>query len=62
MKAFDKIWHNGLIYKLHQLKIPNKIGNWIKEFLKNRRFCVKVNDFISNEYKIETSVQWRSYM
>ena len=24
-KAFDKIWHEGLFYKMHQLKIPNKI-------------------------------------
>lgn len=23
-KAFDKIWRNGLIYKLSKLKIPNK--------------------------------------
>ena len=24
--AFDKVWHHGLLYKLHQYKIPNCLG------------------------------------
>lgn len=55
-KAFDKVWHNGLIYKLHHINIPNKIGKWIVSFLENRKFFVKVNNSISNVYKIETGV------
>jgi len=41
-KAFDKVWHNGLIYKLHKIKIPKKMGQWIMNFLQDRKFRVKV--------------------
>ncbi len=34
-KAFDKVWHNGLIYKLHKIKLPNKMGQWIMNFREN---------------------------
>ena len=30
-KAFDKVWHDGLLYKIHETKIPVKIANWIKK-------------------------------
>jgi hypothetical protein len=42
-KAFDKVWHQGLLYKMHQLKIPKIIAIWVKNFLNNRTFIVKVN-------------------
>jgi len=38
--AFDKVWHNGLIYKLTQMKLPLYLINWFIEFLKNRKFKV----------------------
>jgi hypothetical protein len=25
-KAFDKVWHNSLIFKLHKLNFPKKLG------------------------------------
>ena len=31
-KAFDKVWHEGLLFKMHQLKVPSKIAQWIKIF------------------------------
>ena len=55
-KAFDKVWHAGLIYKLAKINTPTKIGNWIKEFLNNRKFQVKVEGIISKQYDISTSV------
>lgn len=56
MKAFDKVWHNGLIYKLNELKLPFQIGYWILDFLKDRKFQVKVGDSLSDQIKIETGV------
>ena len=56
MKAFDKVWHNGLIYKLSKLEIPKKIDNWIISFLKDRKFCVRINNNISGTYNITTGV------
>jgi hypothetical protein len=38
MKAFDKVWHNGLIYKLSELKLSSIMGYWIVNFLSNRNF------------------------
>jgi hypothetical protein len=55
-KAFDKVWHEGLLYKMHQLKIPPKIAKWIQCFLNQRKFYVCVNEKQSNQYDIKTSV------
>ena len=35
-KAFDKVWHEGLFYKLKQLGICGNVLNWIKDYLSNR--------------------------
>ena len=32
-KAFDKVWHNGLIYKLKQNKVSGNLLNLIIDFL-----------------------------
>jgi hypothetical protein len=45
--AFDKVWHQGLIYKLIKLNFPFYIICWIREFLNNRMFSVRVNNFIT---------------
>lgn len=42
--AFDVIWHNGLIYKLHLFKIKPPIIALIKNYLTNRKFYVKINE------------------
>ncbi|GBN87302.1 RNA-directed DNA polymerase from mobile element jockey [Araneus ventricosus] len=46
-KAFDRMWHNGLIYKL----IANKLHHYLIDiktlFLRNRTFTVKLNSTIS---------------
>lgn len=55
-QAFDKVWHKGLLHKLANLKIPNYILIWIKNFLENRTFCIKCNEYISAEALIYTSV------
>ena len=55
-KAFDKVWHSGLLYKMSKMNIPARIGNWIKSFLKNRKFQVKVDKEVSNQFSIEASV------
>jgi len=54
--AFDKVWHNGLLFKLIQIQTPNYITAWIREFLNKRQFLVKLNNFLSNANTIETGV------
>lgn len=46
-KAFDTVWHNGLIYKLINLKFPGHLIKIINSFLTNRSFQVKVGNAVS---------------
>jgi exonuclease III len=54
--AFDKVWHNGIEYKLIKLKVPTYIINWIKQFLSDRMFKVIVNDTESELHPIQCGV------
>jgi retron-type reverse transcriptase len=55
-KAFDKVWHNGLLFKLISHKFDKYIISWINELLKGRNFKIKINNILSNEYQIEVGV------
>ena len=45
-KAFDKVPHRRLISKLQSYKINHVLIEWIVDFLKARKFGVKVNGAI----------------
>lgn len=32
-KAFDKLWHNGLLYKMHKLQLPTWITRLTQSYL-----------------------------
>ena len=55
-KAFDKVWHSGLIYKLVYLGVPMYIIRFIKSFLSDRSFRVKINEKFSEAHPITCSV------
>ena len=39
-KAFDSVWRNGLLAKLHDMGITGKIWGWLQSFLESRQaFC-----------------------
>ena len=42
-KAFDTVWHNGLVYKLKNYGYPMHIQKIVKSFLDNRKFVVEIN-------------------
>ena len=46
-KAFDKVWHEGLIFKLKSMEISNTLLELIKSFLKNRFQRVILNGQMS---------------
>jgi hypothetical protein len=54
--AFDKVWHQGLIYKSIKLNFPFYIIFWVRKFLNNRMFSVRVNNFITKQMIIGTGV------
>ena len=37
LKAFDKVWHEGLIFKLKQNGISDKLLRFVKDFLSDRK-------------------------
>lgn len=41
-KAFDRVWHEGLLYKMIKLKFPPHLIKMISSFLKNRSFYVEI--------------------
>ena len=43
-KAFDKVWHDGLIYKLKSYGVENKLLNLIQNYLTNRQQGVLLNE------------------
>jgi hypothetical protein len=54
--AFDKVWHEGLIYKLIKIHMPPYLINWIVEFLNNRQFYVVVENIASEKTEIQCGV------
>ena len=56
-KAFDKVLHDGLIHKLYySLKTPKFLLVFIRNFLSNRFFKVKLNEKNSDLKSIECGV------
>lgn len=55
-QAFDKVWHNGLIFKMKTLKFPQYMVAIIASFLKDRSFSVKIEDDFSSIRPIHASV------
>lgn len=51
-KAFDTVWIDGIIYKLIEYKFPDYILNFINNYLRNRKFKIKINNSYS---QIKTS-------
>lgn len=47
-KAFDRVWHHGLLHKLLLLDTPISIIRIIKSFLENRTFRVKIENVSSS--------------
>ena len=55
-KAFDKADHNILLEKVKKHGIGGKIGRWIMEFLRGRKFRVVANGCMSREEDVISGV------
>ncbi len=42
-KAFDRVWHIGLLYKLRTLGITGRLHDWLENYLCHRRQRVVIN-------------------
>ena len=55
-KAFDKVWHKGLIYKLKKVGIRGKLLKWLENYLANRIQKVVINNQCSEPLNVEAGV------
>jgi hypothetical protein len=55
-KAFDRVWHAGLLYKLKQHGIKGKLLAWLMDYLKDRQQRVIINGVASPWGNIEAGV------
>ena len=55
-KAFDKIWHAGLLYQLNEHQIPSYLGKWLANYLSDRTFRIKCGNTFSTSRRIGAGV------
>lgn len=55
-KAFDKVWHYGLLHKLIEADVPIGLVKLIRSYLKSRTFRAKIGEIRSSERTITAGV------
>ena len=55
-KAFDRVWHAGLLHKLKSYGISGQIFGLISSFLSNRQLRVVLDEKSSQEYPVNAGV------
>ena len=55
-KAFDKVWHGGILYKLSLCGIKGNLLKWFGSYLEDRLQCVVINGQFSNWAKLNSGV------
>ena len=61
-KAFNRVWHAGLLHKLKSYRISGQIFSLISSFLPNRRLQVVLDGKSSQEYPVNTGVSQGSIL
>jgi retron-type reverse transcriptase len=55
-KAFDKVWHEGLLFKLSESPIPTAAVHLLKSYLQGRTFQTTVEGKLSTVRQVEAGV------
>ena len=55
-KIFDKVWHDGIIFKLEQNRISGKLHKLLHDFLVNRKQRVVLNGQVSSWSNVKAGV------
>ena len=55
-KAYDMVWRQGLMFKLYHLGIRGKMFWWIRDFLSNRTFLVRIGNTLSDVLTLENGI------
>ncbi|CAF4249483.1 unnamed protein product [Rotaria sp. Silwood2] len=52
--AFDSVWYEGLIYKLHDLRLPEYLIRYIISFLHQRTAVIEIENTISRIFTLKS--------
>ena len=55
-KAFDRVWHSGLVFKLQHYGIEDKVKDWISHYLSHRSQRVIVGQSLSEVRNVNAGV------
>jgi hypothetical protein len=55
-KAFDRVWHTGLLYKLRKIGIDGNSLSWVTDYLDDRKQKVVLDGFSSGWEGIDAGV------
>ena len=55
-KAFDRVWHKGLLFKLQSFGISGSLLQWFTDYLCNRKQRVVIPGVSSNWSSVEAGV------
>lgn len=55
-KAFDRVWHEGLLYKLAQSPLPGRMFRLIQSYLRLRTFSISVGQSTSTSRPVSSGV------
>ena len=55
-KAFDRVWHDGLLYKLCCIGVKGNFFKWFQSYLKNRKQRVVIKGQSSKWYNVNAGV------
>ena len=61
-KAFDKVWHEGIKYKIHiQYRLPQLTIKLLFTFLQQRTDRIKVNDGVGSAFDLKSGISQGYY-
>ena len=52
--AFDSVWHDGLIYKMKDYRLPNYLIHWTISFLYKRTAQIELENQLSRPFKLNS--------
>ena len=55
-KAFDRVWHKSLLFKLHSVGISGSLFQWFTDYLANRKQRVVIPGVRSSWSSVEAGV------
>lgn len=60
--AFDSVWHDGLIYKLHNLRLPQYLIRYIIAFLSRRTASIELENRLSHPFQLKSGTPQGSHL